>query len=694
MTTLKSLTNIPGIGPKIEEALKRLDINNIADLFWHLPSDVIHKRLYPPLYSLRSSDLVVLNLRIIDFDQPNNPNFSRNKPFKIHCANDTGRIQLLYFNYSPQYLLNWAKIDSEIIVVGKVDLFNTIKQIAHPEVINPNKPHLPIITDEVIYPLTYGIINKQLQKYISFALSSMGHVDEWISENLIQQFGWDSFKNSLNIIHHPKNNQDITPYSKARQRIAYDELLATQLMVNLLRQYKLQQTGRMILAEGELLSKFLSQLPFELTAGQSQAIAEITVDQKSPNKMSRLLQGDVGSGKTIVAFAAILNAVEAGAQAALMAPTDVLANQHFLSLEKFFAGLPVKYALLTGKTKAKERARILEELSSGEIQILVGTHAVFQDKVNFNDLALVVIDEQHRFGVEQRLALVNKGKNADLLIMSATPIPRSLSLALYGDMEITRITEKPASRIAIKTSIMPQSKLNEIISSLDNIIKQQGKIYWICPLISEKEDKPIDLKLEKIAVETRMHELSKHYPGIVGLVHGQLDGNLKQENLNKFIQGDYKILVATTVIEVGVDVSDATVIIIENAESFGLSQLHQLRGRVGRGDKPSNCVLLYNPPISNISWQRLKIIRETDDGFILAEEDLKLRGSGDIIGTKQSGLPNFKTVDFIAHHHLISLANAQAKAILSEDKMLSLAHNQKYRQLLSIFDFDYKNLDW
>lgn len=690
MTILKSLTNIPGIGPKIEEALKRLNINNIADLFWHLPSNIVHKCLYPPLYSVKSGDLVVLKLKIIDFDQPNNPNFSRNRPFKIYCENDSGRIQLLYFNYWPQYLLNWAKIGSEIFVVGKIDLFNSIKQIAHPEIINPNKPNFSIIADEVIYPLTYGITNKQLQKYISFALSSIRDNEEWISEDLIQKYSWDSFKNSLNVIHHPKNNQDITPYSKARQRIAYDELLATQLMVNLLRQYKFQQTGRVILAEGDLVRKFLSQLPFELTNGQQQAIDEITADQKSQNKMSRLLQGDVGSGKTIVAFAAMLNVVEAGGQATLMAPTDVLANQHFLSLEKFFTGLPVKYALLTGKTKTKERVRILEELASGEIQILVGTHAVFQDKVNFNDLALVVIDEQHRFGVEQRLALVNKGNNADLLIMSATPIPRSLSLALYGDMEVTRITEKPKARIAIKTSIMPKSKLNEIIKSLDNIIKAKGKIYWICPLISEKEDKSLDLKLEKTAVETRMQELSKHYPGIVGLVHGQLDGNLKQENLNKFIQGDYKILVATTVIEVGVDVPDATVIIIENAESFGLSQLHQLRGRVGRGDKASNCVLLYNPPIGEVSWQRLKILRETDDGFVLAEEDLKLRGSGDIVGTKQSGLPNFKMVDFIAHHHLIALANAQAKAILSEDKMLSMEHNQKYRQLLVIFDFDYK----
>ncbi len=371
-----------------------------------------------------------------------------------------------------------------------------------------------------------------------------------------------------------------------------------------------------------------------------------------------------------------------------MAPTDVLANQHFLSLQKFCAKLPIKYALLTGKTKAKERKAIIAELASGEIQILIGTHAVFQDKVEFNDLALVVIDEQHRFGVEQRLSLVNKGKNANLLIMSATPIPRSLSLALYGDMDITKISEKPKNRIAIKTSILPKAKIAETIISLDKILKAGGKIYWVCPLVSEMEDS----LSEKVSVELRMQELSKVYPGIVGLIHGQLENNLKQETLNKFIQGDYRILVATTVIEVGVDVPDATVIIIENAESFGLSQLHQLRGRVGRGDSASYCVLFHAPYISDITKHRLKILRETDDGFILAEEDLKLRGSGDIVGIKQSGLPNFKIVDFLAHHQLISLANLQAKEILKNDPLLQAPANKRFHQLLSIFGFHYKNL--
>ena len=720
---MSKLTEIPGLGPKTEEALQRLNITQINDLLWHFPSNILYKQMYHPIYSLKEGDLAVLKVRVIDIDQPNNPNFSRRKPFRIHCGNDSGRLQLLYFNYNPQYLLNWLKIDSEIIVIGKIELFNGFKQVAHPEVFNAAKALPAINEEEIIYPLTYGITNKQLQKYINFALENIQpfsassltkapkalkigdlaqssdipgrvamrlarddesnkFIEEWIDKELIQKFAWDGFKESLAKIHHPKRLLSLE--SKERQRLAYDELLATQLMVNLLRQYKTEQQGRSIKSGNELVRAFLESLPFELTNGQQQAIEEIIHDQKSSNKMSRLLQGDVGSGKTVVAMAAMLNAVEAGAQAVLMAPTDVLANQHFLTFEKLCANLPIKYALLTGKTKAKERLGIMEGLASGEIQILIGTHAVFQEKVLFHDLALVVIDEQHRFGVEQRIALVNKGKKADLLIMSATPIPRSLSLALYGDMDITRISEKPKSRIPITTSIMPKSKLAEIITSLNKILTEQGKVYWICPLVNESEDP----ESQKTSVESRMHDLSKYYPGMVGLVHGQLDAHVKQENLAKFIQGDHRILVATTVIEVGVDVPDATVIIIENAESFGLSQLHQLRGRVGRGDKASHCILLYNAPISDTSWQRLKVIRQHDDGFILAEEDLKLRGSGDVIGTKQSGLPSFKIVDFIAHHQLIALANSQAKKILTNDPELKLASSYKYRKLLEIFGFN------
>lgn len=689
-----NLSVIPGLGKKSQEALERLNINKISDLFWHFPSNVIHKILYPPIYSLKEGDLTILRLKILDIDLTKNPNFSRRKPFKIYCGNDTGKIQLLYFNYTPQYLLNWAKIGSEIIVIGRIEIFNGFKNVAHPEVINPSKEHPLLATDDIIYPLTYGIVNKQIQKYINFALNNIKDNEEWITPQIIKQYTWPSFKEALFKAHHPKKVSDISPYSPERQRLAYDELLATQLMVNILRYYKTKITGRIINATGELLKRFLNLLPFEITLEQQNAINEISQDQKSSNKMSRLLQGDVGSGKTVVALAVMLNVAETGAQSVLMVPTDVLANQHFQTMDKFFKDLPIKYALLTGKTKISERRRILENLSNGEIQILVGTHAVFQDKVNFKDLALVVIDEQHRFGVEQRLSLVNKGNNADLLIMSATPIPRSLSLALYGDMDISKITEKPKSRIAIKTSVLPKSKLDEVTLSLNNILKMQGKIYWICPLIAEKDSEQEIKTQEKTAAETRMNELSRIYPKMVGLVHGQLVANEKQENLNKFICGDYKILVSTTVIEVGVDVPDATVIVIENAESFGLSQLHQLRGRVGRGDKASHCILLYNPPISNTSWQRLKILKETDDGFALAEEDLKLRGSGDIVGIKQSGLPNFKIVDLIAHHHLITHANEQAKEILKEDPMLLKPQHKKYLELLIMFGFTHKSYDW
>ena len=683
--------NFLGIGPKTKEALERLNIKTPYDLLFHFPSNIIHKSLYPPLYNLTQGELVILNLQIINIDSAPS-SYSRKKAFTIYCENETGKIDLIYFNYYPQYLLNWAKIGSRIIAIGKVDIYNKFKKIIHPEVLNPLIPNIRINNTEIIYPLTYGILSKQLEKYIRPVISSLSNLEEWISDEMLKKHNWKSFSESLKIIHNPNKIAQITPYSPERMRIAYDELLATQLAVNLLRKYKHEQEGRIIDSRKNLLSQFIKSLPFELTNEQQKAINEIIADQKSTRKMSRLLQGDVGSGKTIVALSAMINALEAGAQSVIMAPTDVLANQHFLTFGKLCSNLSIKYALLTGKTKAKERARIMKELQNGDLQILIGTHAVFQDKILFKDLALIVIDEQHRFGVEQRLSLVNKGNNADLLMMSATPIPRSLSLAIYGDMDITQITEKPKSRIPIKTSILQKSKIDGISLSLEKILKENGKIYWICPLVNESENQEAQLK--KTSVEARMEKLSKIYPGIVGVIHGQLENNIKQETLSKFMQGEYKILVATTVIEVGVDVPDATVIIIENAESFGLSQLHQLRGRVGRGDKASNCILFYSTPINNTSWQRLKIMKETDNGFILAEEDLKLRGGGDIIGTKQSGLPNFRAANLLAHHQLITEANLQAKNILKNDPLLKLDSNKKFHDLLSIFNIKYKNLIW
>ncbi len=684
------LTSIPGVGEKAVEALNRLHIYTPADLLFHFPSQILKKKLYTPIFYINHDDNVILRLRILDIDQPNNIYRSRKKAFNIYCENETGRINLCYFNYFPQYLLNWAKKGEEIIVIGKVDIYNKIKQIAHPEVLNPLNQNIKISPTEVIYPLTYGIVNKQLQKFIKWSLEGLSQLEEWIDASVLIENDWPSFYNALKKIHYSEDMNQVLPYSKERQRIAYDELLATQLMVNMLRQYKESHSGRSVIGTEEIYQQFLLNLPFELTQAQKQAINDIFTDQKKKRRMSRLVQGDVGSGKTVVSFAAMINAAEAKIQSVLMAPTDVLATQHYLSFDKYCKDLPLKYALLTGKTKLKERKKIFEGLISGELDILIGTHAVFQEKVAFKDLGLVVIDEQHRFGVNQRMALVSKGNEADLLIMSATPIPRSLSLALYGDMDVTRITEKPKNRIKIKTSVLSQAKVDEIILSLERVLNEEGKIYWVCPLVNENEDQP-ESELNKTSVEKRMQILSEKFPGMVGIVHGQLDANNKQEAIKKFIEGEYKILVATTVIEVGVDVPDATVIIIENAETFGLSQLHQLRGRVGRGDKPSHCILLFKPPISNVTWQRLKIMKESEDGFLLAEEDLKIRGSGDIIGTKQSGMPSFKTVDFLIHHNLIAAANAQAKRILSQDSQLKMPINRKYHDLINLFGFS-KNL--
>lgn len=679
------LKAIPGIGEKVEQALARLNIFRACDLLFHFPCQIISRKIYPPIYSLKENDQVILKLKIIDIDQPNNIHQKRSKIFTIYCENESGKINLCYFNYFPNYLLNWAQKNSDIIAIGKIDIFNKLKQISHPEVLNPLLPNLKFNKHEVIYPLTYGIVNKQIQKYLKWMLDSIVNIEEWIPKELINKYNWPSFIDAIKKIHNPSNNYHLSPSSLERERIAFDELLANQLTINIIRNYKNKNLGTAITTKGLYFASFCKNLPFELTKAQKSTIEEIFQDQKSNFKMSRLIQGDVGSGKTMVAFAAILNVSEAGLQSVLMAPTDVLANQLFQNFQKFCSHLPVKARILTGKTKTKEKKAILEGLAEGNIDVLIGTHAVFQDKVIFKNLSLVVIDEQHRFGVKQRLSLINKGNNPDTLIMSATPIPRSLSLALYGDMDISRITEKPKDRIKVKTVVLPNSKIEEIIVSLGKIISEGGKIFWVCPLIEHDEENPKS-DFSKSAAQTRAYELAKKFPGKVGIVHGQLDNNTKLQALDKFLNNDYYILVATTVIEVGVDVPDATIMIIENAESFGLAQLHQLRGRVGRGNKESHCLLLYKSPLSNISWERLKTMRESDDGFFLAEKDLELRGSGDIIGTKQSGLPSFKAVDFIYHHNLISVASELAKKIIRNDPLLEKLENQKYHKLLSFFD--------
>ncbi|HEX7967317.1 MAG TPA: ATP-dependent DNA helicase RecG, partial [Stellaceae bacterium] len=454
------------------------------------------------------------------------------------------------------------------------------------------------------------------------------------------------------------------------------------LAIALVRAHTKRLPGRTVAAEGKLRQRVTAALPFALTQAQRQASAEIAGDMASPTRMLRLLQGDVGSGKTVVALIAMLDAVEAGCQAALMAPTEILARQHFATLSKLAAPAGVEIALLTGREKGRAREALLARLTAGEIDIIVGTHALFQEDVAFKDLALAVIDEQHRFGVEQRIALSGKGRGVDILVMTATPIPRTLLLTSYGDLDSSRLTEKPAGRQAVTTRTLPLARLEEVIEAVRRALSQGAKVYWVCPLVEESE--AVDLA----AVDERHAQLKASFGERVGLVHGRMKGAEKDRVMESFAHGGVDVLVATTVIEVGVDVPDATVMVIEHAERFGLAQLHQLRGRIGRGDKPSACLLLYATPLGETAKARLTILRETEDGFRIAEEDLRLRGAGEVLGTRQSGMPELHLADLAAHADLLAVARDDARLALTRDPELASPRGEALRTLLYLFQRD------
>ena len=677
------ITTLPKIGNQIASFLSKINCKKIIDLIFHLPSNVIIIKQFPKLKEIRQSDQVILEVTIQSIDEKPRNKIQRKKPFKILCCNnkDYSYISLVYFNYYPDYIVRNLKISDKKIIRGRVDFFNNEPTIAHPEFITVNS----LTKTETIYPTTAGIVSKQLQNYIKNALEYLPILPEWLKTEMLLEQEWPNFNEALVALHNPRNLSDLNLSNKNRSRLSYDELLANQLVVMLMRYYKSKAQGRKFQFTGYLQKQILYKLGFTLTNGQQSALSEIAEDQKSINKMFRLIQGDVGSGKTLIALCAILNVIESGVQVCLMAPTDVLASQHYKWISSILSGENIATSLLTGKIKGKIRKEIFEKLKKSEIKILIGTHALFQENVEFYDLGLVIIDEQHRFGVEQRAALYNKGNNADLIVMTATPIPRTLMLSLYGDMDTTKINDKPIGRLPITTSIMSLSKIKEIILSLENIIEQGSLIYWICPLIEENDE-------QNSAAITRYNFLSTKFPDKVGLVHGKLKSEEKDKVINDFANGIFKILVATTVIEVGIDVKDADIIIIEQAEKFGLSQLHQLRGRVGRGTRKSYCILLYSEFLSEIAMQKLRILRETNDGFIVAEEDLRLRGAGDIAGKKQSGLPTFKFADLSLHHDLLLLANTEAKEIVNQNPKLENERGEKLRILLKLFDYNSSNL--
>ena len=521
-----------------------------------------------------------------------------------------------------------------------------------------------------------------MQRAVAAAVDRLPQLPEWIDPALGRRRLWPGWAEAIRFVHSPTAEADLSPTEPARERLAYDEVFASQLAVALVRARRRRQEGRALVGTGALTGRVEAGLGFSLTATQRLAIGEIAADMAQPCRMMRLIQGDVGSGKTVVALLAMLGAVESGGQAALMAPTEILARQHHATLQRHAAAAHVEVGFLTGREKGRSRASMLASLASGLTPVVVGTHALLQPDVVFRDLALVVIDEQHRFGVEQRLALSARGRDADTLLMSATPIPRTLMMTAYGDLDVSRLTEKPPGRRPVDTRIVALERLDDVVTAVGRAMGQHAKVYWICPMVEESETADL------AAVEERHLVLAPLFPGRVGLVHGQMKGADKDRAMTGFAGGEIDLLVATTVIEVGVDVPDATVMVIEHAERFGLAQLHQLRGRIGRGDKPSTCLLLYQSPLGAVAKRRLEILRETEDGFRIAEEDLRLRGAGEVLGTRQSGLPSLRLADLAAHEELIAIAHDDARLVLERDPHLESERGRALRVLLYLFRRD------
>ena len=673
------MDKLPGIGPRYSALLTRLCGPNLRDLLWHLPVSGLSRQAVASARGVESGQIVTLTLQIESHEPPP----QRGKPYRIQTWHEGGRIELVYFNQKGDYLNRILPVGGKRLVSGRIEWRHGLGQMIHPDYVIDPALGETIPAFEPIYGLTAGLPGKIVQKAIAAALDRLPVFAEWQDSSVLEREQWPSFTKAMNILHHPQRAEDIAPDHPARRRLAYDELLANQLALALVRARQKKGRGRVIAGDGRHRAAILAALPYQLTNAQTMALHEIEQDLASPTKMLRLLQGDVGSGKTIVALMAMAMAAEAGMQAALMAPTDILARQHRETLTPLAAAAGLRLGLLTGRDSAKERRQTLEELAAGKIDIVIGTHALFQEQVVFADLGLVIIDEQHRFGVHQRLALSQKGIAPDVLVMTATPIPRTLTLTAYGDMDVSRLMEKPPGRRPIETRTIPKERMDDLVQGLHRAIKEGARIYWVCPLVEESED------LEDIADATsRFDGLAKIFPNRVGLVHGRMKGPEKDQTIAAFAAGNLDILVATTVIEVGVNVPEATIMIIEHAERFGLAQLHQLRGRVGRGGAQSSCILLYDSPLSAVARERLKILRESEDGFKIAEVDLALRGAGEVLGTRQSGLPEFRLAVLERDHDLMAMAHDEAKLILHRDEELLSDRGKILRVLLYLFERD------
>jgi ATP-dependent DNA helicase RecG len=603
-------------------------------------------------------------------------------PYRVYGHDETGEIALTFFHAHAAYLEKQLPEGEQVVVSGRMEWFNGRPSMVHPDhmALASEAQNLPLV--EPVYPLTAGLSPKVLRRTVVQAVERVPAMPEWLDPAFMRKHSFPGFEAALTRLHNPENPLDASPENAPWRRLAYDEFLAGQVSLALVRARVRRLSGRPLTGDGTIIEKLRAALPYALTGSQEAALAEILADLAEPERMLRLLQGDVGSGKTVVALLAMARAVEAGGQAALMAPTEILARQHLATIAPLAQVAGLRTAILTGREKGRERSETLAGLADATIDIVVGTHALFQETVTFKNLAFAVVDEQHRFGVHQRLAITAKGDAPDMLVMTATPIPRTLVLTAFGDMDTSKLTEKPAGRQPIRTVTLPMERLSELVGRIRDAVAEGQKIYWICPLVEESEE------IKLMSAEDRFAALEPVFGDRLGLVHGRMKGAEKDEAMRAFKEGETRVLIATTVIEVGVDVPDATIMVIEHAERFGLAQLHQLRGRVGRGLKPSSCVLLYKDPLGETAKRRLSVMRETEDGFVIAEEDLKLRGEGELLGTRQSGTPGFQVARIEFHADLLETARDDARLILSRDPDLQSERGEAIRLLLYLFGRD------
>ena len=676
---LSPINLVTGIGPKIEKLFNRIDINLKVHFLWHLPYNIIKRQKHENIHDAQINTLVTLKIKVLKHV----PSRFKKQPYRVHCLCNETPIDIVFF-YARHPVVKKNLPEEEIrFVSGKLEYFRNTYQITHPSHIIETTGINEIKNIEPIYSLTAGLSQKIISKYIEQIIKNIPDLNEWIDEIYLIKYRFLNWKNSIVRIHNPDKIEDINNQNIYRRRLAFDELLAHQLAIAIIRNYNQKKKGIVISSNNKLYEKFLKNLKFKLTTSQKKVVEEITIDLESENQMIRLLQGDVGSGKTVVALIAMLKTIESGYQSVIMVPTSILANQHFENFCDLLSDLNLNVEILTSKDKGKDRINKLKLIANGNINIIIGTHALIQEDVVFHKIGLAVIDEQHRFGVYQRMVFSYKGKRPSILVMSATPIPRTLALASYGDMDESRLTEKPLGRKTIKTTSLTLNKVNKLIERIKiNITNSNSKFYWVCPLIEESEE--LDLK----AATIRYQHLDKIFKNKVLLMHGQLNDKEKEQIMYKFINEDYRILVTTTVIEVGIDIKSATTIIIEHAERFGLAQLHQLRGRVGRSNLDSFCILLHKEIIGDNAKKRINKMIENNDGFLISEEDLKIRGAGEILGKKQSGLPSFKIAELSFDSDLLEDVREYVEKIFKNNLKLENNEGEKLRSLLYLYERD------